>query len=128
MPALIAAAWRVWMRWPMIAQAAASYGDQKPTGRRPRYRRCSPAITGSLSPTAGNREPSTSSDKIRDLCTRGREQLPARCRGTDDLAFRAAWVLTHAHTDGLPGPFDGEGNLQRLPCRHGERRQGPQRT
>jgi hypothetical protein len=35
MRALIAAACRIRMRWPITAQAAASYGDQKPTGRRP---------------------------------------------------------------------------------------------
>ena len=68
MRVLIAAACRIRMRCPMIAQAAASYGDQKPTGRRPGYRRCSPAATGSRSPTAGNPDPSTSSDKIRASC------------------------------------------------------------
>jgi hypothetical protein len=70
MRALIAAACRIRMRWPMMAQAAASYGDQKPTGRSPGYRRCSPATTGSRSPTAGNPDPSTSSDRIRATCAR----------------------------------------------------------
>ena len=54
----------------MMVQAAASYGDQNPTGRRPGYRRWTSPTTGSRSPTAGNPDPSTSSERIRSTCGR----------------------------------------------------------
>src|SRR2546421_7421475 len=54
----------------MMVQAAASYGDQKPTGRNPGYFRWASPTTGSRSPTAGKPEPSTSSDRIRSSCGR----------------------------------------------------------
>jgi hypothetical protein len=58
------------MRWPISAQAAASYGLGNSTGRRPGNRRWRPATTGSRSPTAANPVPSTSSDSTRSTWRR----------------------------------------------------------
>jgi len=71
-----------------MVQAAASYGDQNPTGRRPGYRRWSSPITGSSSPTPGNPEPSTSSDKIRSTC--GRTSATRSAPGLAGLTL-SAW-------------------------------------
>jgi hypothetical protein len=67
---LILAACTIWIRCPISAHAAASYGEQNPTGRSPGQRPCSRPTTGSRRPTAGNPLPSTSSDRIRATCSR----------------------------------------------------------
>src|SRR5690349_198335 len=83
------------MRCPMMVQAAASYGDQNPTGRRPGYRRWTSPATGSRSPTAGKPEPSTSSDRIRSTC--GRTSATRSAPGSAGLTipastFSPAWL------------------------------------
>ena len=70
MRCLILAAWVIRMRWQISAHAAASYGEQNPTGRSPGHRSCSSPTTGSRRPTSGNPLPSTSSDSIRSTWSR----------------------------------------------------------
>ena len=65
----MAAAWTTLIRWLMIAQHAASYGEWNVTGRRPGYRARSPATTGSRAATAAKPVPSTSRDRIRRTCS-----------------------------------------------------------
>ncbi len=71
----------------MMVQAAASYGDQNPIGRRPGYRRCMSPATRSRSPTAAKSVPSTSSDKIR--CTWLRRAATSSGPGSSGLTISA---------------------------------------
>jgi hypothetical protein len=70
MRSLIRAAWTMRMRCTISAQAAASYGEKKPTGRSPGQRSWSPPTTGSRRPTSGKPAPSTSSERMRATWSR----------------------------------------------------------
>ena len=88
-----------------MVQAAASYGDQNPTGRRPGYRRWISPTTGSSSPTPANPEPSTSSDKIRSTC--GRTSATRSAPGWAGLTisastFSPAWLTRTPTVRQLP--------------------------
>ncbi len=65
---LIFAAWTIRMRWPMSAHAAASYGEEKQTALKPRYRACNLPTTESRCPTSGNALPSASSESMSSTC------------------------------------------------------------
>src|SRR5215207_53598 len=79
---LTAAAAALVVRWESTAQQAASYGEEKHTGRRPGWRAASASTTGSAARTAPNPEPSTSSDRIRVSCARRRSGAPSGTRAT----------------------------------------------
>jgi hypothetical protein len=98
----------------MMVQAAASYGDQNPTGRRPGYRRWISPTTGSSSPTPGNPEPSTSSDRIRSTC--GRTSATRSAPGFAGLTisastFSPAWLTRTPTVRQLPSAGNASSSI-----------------